>query len=152
MCAQSCPALSDPMGCSPPDSSIHRILLARILAWVVISSSRGSSWCRDRACISYLLHWQVDSLPLCHLGSLFLVACFKIFPPPLKFLKQATLPKIFVFRKVFLEGGTRMRSREYHRRGRLGVHCHDLQMSLNKSFGSSQSIYKISYLILERTF
>ena len=33
----------DPMGCSLPDSSIHGILQARILEWVAISFSRGSS-------------------------------------------------------------------------------------------------------------
>ena len=34
--AQSCPTLLDPMACSPPDSSVHRILQARILEWVAI--------------------------------------------------------------------------------------------------------------------
>ena len=34
--AQSCPTLCDPMDCSPPGSSVHRILQARILEWVVI--------------------------------------------------------------------------------------------------------------------
>ena len=46
MCAKSlqlCPTLCDPMDCSPPGSSIHRILQARILEWVAVSSSRGSS-------------------------------------------------------------------------------------------------------------
>ena len=33
----------DPMDCSPPDSSIHGILQARVLEWVAISFSRGSS-------------------------------------------------------------------------------------------------------------
>ena len=40
---QSCPTLCDPVDCSPPDSSIHRIFQARILEWVAISFSRGSS-------------------------------------------------------------------------------------------------------------
>ena len=40
---QSCPALCDPVDCSPPGSSVHRILQARILEWVAISFSRGSS-------------------------------------------------------------------------------------------------------------
>ena len=39
--AQSCPALCDPVDCSPPGSSIHGILQARILEWVAISFSRG---------------------------------------------------------------------------------------------------------------
>ena len=38
----------DPMDCSPPGSSVHEILQVRILEWVVISSSRGSSWPRDQ--------------------------------------------------------------------------------------------------------
>ena len=46
MCAQSCPALSDPMDCSPPGSSVHKISQARTLEWVAISSSRGYSWPR----------------------------------------------------------------------------------------------------------
>ena len=43
----SCPALCDPMDCSPPDFPAHRILQARILKWVAISASRGSSQPRD---------------------------------------------------------------------------------------------------------
>ena len=50
--AQSCLTLWDPMDCGPPGSSVHGILQARILGWVVISFSRGSSWCRDQTCIS----------------------------------------------------------------------------------------------------
>ena len=39
---QSCPTLCDPVGCSPPGSSGHGILQARILAWVAVPFSRGS--------------------------------------------------------------------------------------------------------------
>ena len=42
--AQSCPTLFDSMNCSPPGSSVHWIFQARILEWVTISFSRGSSW------------------------------------------------------------------------------------------------------------
>ena len=52
--AQSCPALCDPMDCSPPDSSVHGFFQARILEWVSISFSRGSSQLRDGSCISCL--------------------------------------------------------------------------------------------------
>ena len=45
--SQSCPALCDPIDCSPPGSSVHGILQARTLEWVAISSSRGSSQPRD---------------------------------------------------------------------------------------------------------
>ena len=41
MSAQSCRTLCDPMGCSPPGSSVHGILKARILEWVALSSSGG---------------------------------------------------------------------------------------------------------------
>ena len=51
--AQSCPTLCDPMDCSPPGSSIHGILQARILEWVAISFSRGSSRPRDRTQVSH---------------------------------------------------------------------------------------------------
>ena len=40
---QSCPALCKPMDCSPPGSSVHGILQARILEWLVMFSTRGTS-------------------------------------------------------------------------------------------------------------
>ena len=45
---QLCPILCNPMDCSLPGSSVHRILQARILEWVAMPSSRGSSQPRDR--------------------------------------------------------------------------------------------------------
>ena len=50
--AQSCPTLFDPMDCSLPGSSLHEILQARILEWVAISFSRGSSRLRDQTQVS----------------------------------------------------------------------------------------------------
>ena len=47
-----CLTLLWPMGCSPPGSSVHRISQAEILEWVAMLFSRGSSWPRDRTCIS----------------------------------------------------------------------------------------------------
>ena len=49
---QSCPALCDPMDCSPPSSSVHGILQTRILEWIAMPSFRGSSWPRDWTPIS----------------------------------------------------------------------------------------------------
>ena len=60
--SSSCPTLCDPVDCSPPGSFVHGILQARILVWVAISFSRGSSQ-------PYLLYWQANSLPLSHQGS-----------------------------------------------------------------------------------
>ena len=45
--AQSCLTLCDPMDCSPLDSSVCGILQARILEWVAIPFSRGSSQPKD---------------------------------------------------------------------------------------------------------
>ena len=50
--AQSCPTLCDPMDCSPLGSSVHGISQARILEWVAICFSRGSSPPRDRTWVS----------------------------------------------------------------------------------------------------
>ena len=53
--AQSCLTLCIPMDCSPLGSSVHGILQARILEWVAMPSSRGSSQPRDgprNSCIS----------------------------------------------------------------------------------------------------
>ena len=61
-----------PLDCSPPGSSVHGISPARILEWVAISFSRGSSltqgsnpWIEP---VSPAL--QVNSLPLSHHGSM----------------------------------------------------------------------------------
>ena len=50
---QSCLTLCDPRGCSTPGSSVHGILQARILEWVAVPSSRGSSWPRDWTLVSW---------------------------------------------------------------------------------------------------
>ena len=66
MCAksfQSCLTLCDPTDCSLPDSSAHGSCQARILEWVAVLSSTGSSGSRDRICVSYI-SWQAGSLLL----------------------------------------------------------------------------------------
>ena len=45
--AQLHPTLCNPLDCSPPGSSVHRILQARILEQVAIPFSKGSTWPRD---------------------------------------------------------------------------------------------------------
>ena len=50
--AQLCPTLCNPMDCSPPGSSVYGIFQERILEWVTISSSRGSSQPRDRTLVT----------------------------------------------------------------------------------------------------
>ena len=64
---QSCPTLCSSMVCSPPSSSVHGILQARILDWIAISFSKGIFATQgSNVC---LLHWQADSLPLSHQGN-----------------------------------------------------------------------------------
>ena len=50
--AQLCPTLCNPMDCSLPGSSVHGIFQARILEWVAISFSRGSSQSKNQTQVS----------------------------------------------------------------------------------------------------
>ena len=63
--------LCDTVDCSPPGSSVHRILQARTLEWVAMVSSRASSQPRNRIHVSCLPHWQASSLPLVPPGRVF---------------------------------------------------------------------------------
>ena len=66
--AQLCPTLCDSIDCSLPGSSVHVIFQARILEWIAIPYPRGSSLTQGlNPYVLSLLHWQEDSLPLCHL-------------------------------------------------------------------------------------
>ena len=66
--------LCDPMDGSPPSSSVHGILQARILEWVVIPISRRFSWPRDQTWVSciggrFFTIWSTETLeiaPLFH--------------------------------------------------------------------------------------
>ena len=54
---KSCPSLCDPKDCSPLGSSVHGILQARILEWVAVHFSRGSSWPRNQTLgLGLILH------------------------------------------------------------------------------------------------
>ena len=65
--AQSCPTLCDPMDCSLPGPSVHEIFQARILEWVAISFSRGSSQPGDLnpglLCCRQILYCLKKNLP-----------------------------------------------------------------------------------------
>ena len=52
VCAWSCPTLCDPVDCSPPGPSVHGTCQARILEWIAMPSSKGSSLPRDRTQVS----------------------------------------------------------------------------------------------------
>ena len=75
---QSCSTFCDPMDCSPPAPLSMEILQARILEWVAMPSSRGSSQPRDRTCVSYISYIGRQVLYLQrHLGSPKSTAVFK---------------------------------------------------------------------------
>ena len=69
---QSCLTLFDPMDCSPPGSSVHGIFQARVVGWAATSFLLQGivPTQRSNPNLWHLLSWQVDSLPLSHLGSL----------------------------------------------------------------------------------
>ena len=103
---QSCLILCDTMDCSPLGSSVHGIPQARILEWVAMSFSRGSSWPRDWThvpCVSYtgrqvLYHKHHLGNPLLYL---FFVFCFFFFFS--KCLKTVFLKlKILEIMKIYL--------------------------------------------------
>ena len=64
-----CPTLCNTMDCRLPRSSVHGILQARLLEWVAMPSSRGTSQLRDQTGLSYVsCRWVLYQK--CHLGSL----------------------------------------------------------------------------------
>ena len=111
--AQSCLALCDFMNCSLPGSSVHGILQARILEWIAIPFSRGSSWPRGQTQVScfvgrFFTIWATGKMgpiisgphhallftprPLLLLSLLFV--CVLSFPPLLAWLDPAYLLSI----------------------------------------------------------
>ena len=66
---QSCLTFCDPMDWSPPGSSVHGILQARILEWVAMPSSRDLPDPGIKPTSLSLLHWQVGSLTLVPSGN-----------------------------------------------------------------------------------
>ena len=83
---QLCPTLCHAMDCSPPDSSVHGILQARMVEWVAISSFSGSSWPRDRTRGSWIAGSFFTTEPLGSPGCI--VPIHKVFP-----LHCTTLPE-----------------------------------------------------------
>ena len=61
--AHLCPSLCDPMGCNLPGSSLSMAFSRRVLEWVAISFSRGSSRPRDRTRVSCVAGGRFPSEP-----------------------------------------------------------------------------------------
>ena len=82
--AKSCPTLCDPMDCSPPASSVHGIFQARILEWIAISFSRGSSQPRNRtqvSCIAgrFFTNWAMREISSPYLSLIFSLSLVYLF-------------------------------------------------------------------------
>ena len=98
VCAQLYLTLCEPMDCSPPGSSVHGISQARILEWVAISFSRGSSPFRDWThvfCIGrqILYHWAtLEAFTYTH-PPIGCVPCFPGEPWLLKVLLRVSLKR-----------------------------------------------------------
>ena len=100
-----------PMGCSPPGSSLHEIFQARILEWIAISFSRGSSQPRDWTRVSctagrFFTDWATGKL-LCNYKILFLSI------PILCSNKGSKLPQInseFIVNKHCTKGKKKLES------------------------------------------
>ena len=68
--AQLCPTLCDPLNWGLPGSSVHGIFQVRVLEWVAISFSRGSSWPREQTRVSYIVGncftiWATREVEIC---------------------------------------------------------------------------------------
>ena len=80
--AQSCPTLCDPLDCSPPGSSVHGVLQARILEWVAISFSM-----LDHTVVLFLIFSGASIL-------FSTVAAPAAFPPPVHGRSLLSLPTL----------------------------------------------------------
>ena len=76
---QLCSTLCDPMDYSAPGSSVHGILHTRILEWVAMPSSRGSSQPRDRTHVSKV--WEYISLKYGNAAAKLLQSCLTLCDP-----------------------------------------------------------------------
>ena len=82
--AQSCPTLCDPIDCSLPGSSVHGILQAIVLEWIVISFARGSSQPRARTRVSRIVNrhvtvWATREMYYLKFGNCFYRYCYFLY-------------------------------------------------------------------------
>ena len=99
--AQLCLTLCDPMDCSLSDFSVHGIFQTRLLEWVVMSFSRGSSQPRDQTRVSRIVgrHFTLWATRLDHMVILFLIlwGTAILFSIDVAALYNATLVDFFFF-------------------------------------------------------
>ena len=86
-----CQTLCNPMDWSLPGSSAHGIFQARVLEWVAISFSRGSSWPRDRTWVFLVAGrhftiwatWEAPTYSIHSINGVYMsIPIFWFIPPP----------------------------------------------------------------------
>ena len=106
--SQLCAVLSHhslwpPTDCGLPGFSVYEILQARILEWVAMPSSRGSSWTWGaNLCLLFPLHWQMGSLPLASPGKPLLPSsiqkeCIPVTHLPMSIRRCSRFAKSWIF-------------------------------------------------------
>ena len=125
--AQSCLTLRDLTDCSLPSSSVHGILQARILEWVAMPSSLGSSQLRDPICLSpqHLKSLKVSELYISHMAQEHSVMCsYSASLPICRFSKASGLRILLKF--LWSQPGGK---KSEERRGTFPAVCFSLQAS-----------------------
>ena len=92
--AQLCLTPCDPMDCSPLVSPVHGSFQVRMLEWVAISYSRGSSWSRNRTSISCISCTGRQTLFHCATRGAW---CILLSTAPSRSIRAATNGKISIF-------------------------------------------------------
>ena len=90
--------LTPNLDCSLPGSSVHGILKSRILEWVAIPFSRGSSWLKDQTQVSYIAGgfftiWAMMGVPSCNWGT-YNRSMKEVWSEPMSIGYSVTSPKI----------------------------------------------------------
>ena len=135
MGAQSCLTFCGPKDCWPPGSFVDEISQARIVEWVAISSTSGSSWSRDQtliSCISCIGRWILYHLGSPILLNLLLMLCLK----GLRFCNSVYMKYVKTFRgkriseraieKRHQRKGNYIHILPWQREGRRGLEWNDV--------------------------
>ena len=126
--AQSCLTLCNPMACSPPGFSVHGILQARILEWIAIPFSRGTSQPRDWTLVSCITGRFVTIWPT---GKSYFIFSISLFPQ-LQCSNTANLSKEKSDRNP--ETSMSRILRIWHPHPAYGVHVHCAEVILPSLF------------------
>ena len=157
MYAQSCLTLCDPLDCSPPGSSVHGILQERIMEWVAIPFSRGSSWPRVQtrvSCIagrSFTVWATREDHSLCKVKEVKSLSHVRLFVTPWTVAHQA--PPSMGFSKQEYWSGLPLPGFEMNFGKFISLSSRFMSRYQNLNFNSSyQPFYYIFYFFLFSSF